>query len=586
MMRMGWLRRWVTDNSVAARAAGVGQRSLTAACVVTAIVLATFQALDPNHLPDPDGISYFDMGDALMRGEWRSAVNSLWSPLYAWVQGVGLWLLKPSMYWEFAAVQLVNLLIFLVALAAFHFCLRELIAFQRDDSPAAGARLPEWAWVSVGYTLFIWSSLALTTVTVESPDMLVAACVYCAAGLSLRIRRGHMDWRTFAALGVTLGLAYMAKAFMFAIAFVIIAVSVAALGKARLILARGATALAVFLLVGSPLIVALSLKQGRPTFSEQGQITYLMHVNHVPFVHWQGDDLGLGGDPGQPIHPSRQIFQQPAVFEFGSPVGGTYPPWFDVGYWFAGAQPAFDLTSHLRILESSLGVYYDIFVKSAGSVLAAGIALWILGGRGQSFSSLARGWSLIIPAAGTLGLFAVVHVEPRYTAAFVTLLLLGLLCGVRAPDTAEARHLMTGLTVGVVAVMLAIAAFQPLGIAFYTARELARGRDPWPRENYQVAEGLQQLGLKPGDTVAVIGRGFHASGWARLARLRIVAELPVDQVESFWALDEAGQGEVMRALAQTGARVAVATEGLPGSVHDEAWRQLGNTDQFAFVLTP
>jgi hypothetical protein len=585
MIRMERLRRWATINSIAA---GLNQRTLTWALVTSAIVLGAFQSLDPAHVIDPDGISYLDMGDALLRGDWFSAVNSLWSPLYAWLQGLAQGLLRPSMYWAFTVVQLVNFVIYLAALAAFHFCLTELLALHRaraTQAPLTGARLPEWVWVTLGYTLFLWSALTLTEVTRETPDMLVTACAYLATGLSLRIQRGQSGWLSFALLGAALGLGYMAKAFMFAIALVVIAVSAATVGRWRRALARGALSVAVFLLVGSPLIVALSLKHGRPTFSDQGSITYLMHINQVPFVHWQGEDLGRGVMIGQPLHPTRKIFENPPVFEFGSPVGGTYPPWFDVGYWFEGANPTFDLSAHLRILEVSAGVYLGIFVPGAGSLLAASVALWSMGGRGQTWQSRLEGWVIFLPAVTALGLFATVHVEPRYTPAFVTLLLLGLLCGVRFPATEATRRIVTGLTLGVAAVMLTLAAAHPLSIAFNAARDLARGRDPWPRANYHVAAGLAQLGLQPGDKVAVIGSGFHASGWAWLGRWQIVAELPLNQAPSFWALESAGQAAVMQALADTGAQVAVA-EGKPASVQQAAWQRIGNTNHFVFVLTP
>lgn len=582
MIRMERLRRWATIDSVAAR---LNQRTLTWVFVALVIVLGAFQSLDPAHVIDPDGISYLDMGDALLRGEWQSAVNGLWSPLYAWLHGLAHWLLQPAMQWDFAVVQLVNGLIYLAALAAFHFCLTQLLACQRSQPAQANSlRLPAWIWVALGYTLFIWSSLALITVTRETPDLLVAGCVYAAAGLSLRIRRGRAGWLNFILLGAVLGLGYMAKAFIFAIAFVVIAVSSAALGDWRRTITRGFVAIATFLLVSGPLLIVLSSKYGRPTFSDQGAITYLMHINHVPFVHWQGDDLGRGVDLGVPLHPSRKIHDDPDVFEFGSPVGGTYPPWFEVGYWFEGVNPTFDLSSHLRVLEASIGVYFEIFLLGAGSMLAVLLAMGWMGGRDLTWENALEGWPLVIPAVAALALFSVVHVEPRYTAPFVTLLLLGLLYGARLPRTAESQRAVTGLALGACLVMLTITAAQPIGVGYNVARDLARGRDPWPQTNLRVAEALVRVGLQPGDRVAVVGSGFHASGWARLARLRIVAELPLDQAAAFWALDESRRAEVLRLLASTGARVAVA-EGKPGWVRDAAWQQIGNTDHYVFVLS-
>jgi hypothetical protein len=51
-----------------------------------------------------DGISYLDMGDAMVRGDWKMVVNAYWSPLYPFLQGLTLRLLKPSAYSQFDAV--------------------------------------------------------------------------------------------------------------------------------------------------------------------------------------------------------------------------------------------------------------------------------------------------------------------------------------------------------------------------------------------------------------------------------------------------------------------------------------------------
>jgi hypothetical protein len=52
-----------------------------------------------------DGISYLDMGDAYLRGDWTMAVNSVWSPLYSWILGLAMRVFRPPMRWEFPVVQ-------------------------------------------------------------------------------------------------------------------------------------------------------------------------------------------------------------------------------------------------------------------------------------------------------------------------------------------------------------------------------------------------------------------------------------------------------------------------------------------------
>jgi len=52
-------------------------------------------------------ISYLDVGDTYFRGDWAAAINGYWSPLYSWCLGLALYVLKPSIWWEFITVHLV-----------------------------------------------------------------------------------------------------------------------------------------------------------------------------------------------------------------------------------------------------------------------------------------------------------------------------------------------------------------------------------------------------------------------------------------------------------------------------------------------
>jgi hypothetical protein len=174
-----------------------------------AIALGAVDAWAARHTMNPDGISYLDLGDAYLRGDWKMAINAYWSPLYPWLLGLSLKVLKPSPDWEFPVVHLVNFLIYLAALASFEFFLRTLIDYRKKRGNAVceseDASLPEWAWWILGYSLFIWSSLILIGTKLVTPDMCVAAFVYLASGFLLRLRAGTASWRKFVLFGIVLG---------------------------------------------------------------------------------------------------------------------------------------------------------------------------------------------------------------------------------------------------------------------------------------------------------------------------------------------------------------------------------------------
>jgi hypothetical protein len=83
--------------------------------------------------------------------------------------------------------------------------------------------------------------------------------------------------------------------------------------------------------------------------------------------------------------------------------------------------------------------------------------------------------------------------------------------------------------------------------------------------------------------VAIIGYGFD-SFWARLARVRIVAEMLGHQAGDFWLGSEALQQEVLRAFASTGASAIVA-EYVPDYARLNGWHQVGNSNYYIYVFT-
>ena len=177
----------------------------------------------------PDGISYLDIGDAVWLGNWHGAINAYWSPLYPIVLGFFLRVFKPSICWEYPLVHAVNFLIYVVALICFEFFLHTFLEHQRSRDPAlpdqSESNLPGWAWMLVGYSTFIASSLLLITLSFVSGDMMVAAVIYLASAVLLKLRRGNTDWRLFVLLGLVLGFGYLAKAVMFPISADFIAVA-------------------------------------------------------------------------------------------------------------------------------------------------------------------------------------------------------------------------------------------------------------------------------------------------------------------------------------------------------------------------
>ncbi len=574
-----------------------------------------------------DGISYLDMGDACVRGDWEMALNAVWSPLYACLLGMTRRIVEPGMAGEFALVHAVNWAILAFAVLAFEwFWFRgagTLRAGRRDtappphasnfpDRPGGGSDVgfPDWAWTLLGFALFAWVGLVLIRVWAVTPDMLMAALLFLAAGFWLRAGRGERPIAMPIVLGAVLGLAYLAKAVMFPLALVFIGILLVT-GPWRRTLPRAALALVAFLLVAGPWAAALSVSKERATFGDAGRLTYLRYVNGLPYPHWKPEEAsGLQA----PEHPARRVHADPDVFEFASPVGGTYPPGYDPSYWYEGVEPRFRVHEQLGAVASSTAFYFDLFgMRQGGPLAVVALLLWAgwrvrgraegegwrrgKGGRGRNGTLPGEAtvrWGPAILAGAALAAYAIVYVEGRYVGAFLVLLWASLLSSVRLPASRRS-DIWLGGAAGLIVLFfgLQLAAFHAEGAARLAG--LPTGARPADKTGQLAGGGsgtrpvvlaleVRAAGLEEGQSIAFIGYAFGAY-FARLAGLRIVAEVPWEEGERFWSLDPDRREEVLETLGAAGA-VAVVSEFAPEGEPPPEWDRLGRTGHLIRRLGP
>jgi len=540
------------------------------ACLSAAAVLGVAFLWIARPQMGPDGISYLDLADAFLRGDWPHAFNTLWSPLYPMTLALAFRIFRPAPYWEFTEVTVVNLVIYFAALASFGFLLRELSEYRRRQDgvwPAGDRSEPDWALTVFGYALVVFSSLQLTHLADTTPDLLVSIFVYLSAALVVKIARHPTGLWPFPLLGISLGMGYWAKAPMFPVAFVFLAL--AALHtyssvRPRAAVLRFLSAATAFAIVSGMLAVSYLETRGRLTLGDSARLNYAWLINGLPYAHWQGEPPGLG----RPIHPTRRVMDRPPVYEFASPLMGTYPPWFDPAYWYEGVRPRFDPGAHARaVARNTRYVLLEIVLGKQSAVLTAALALAIL--VRSTRRRIAALWTynmLLLPGVAAIAMFSLIRIEARFVAAFVTLAWLAVVAGLAGSLPAEFRRARE-------AILVAAA----VGLLLPGITALAAGviRTPKPsgrvHAQWKIAQDLHRAGIRPGDRIAVVGWGLGAY-WARLAGVRIVAEICAerprpprlcdggpDGIREFWAASPAGRERAYDVFRKAGATAVVAT---------------------------
>jgi hypothetical protein len=539
-----------------------------------ALTLGLAEAWTTRFTMFPDGISYLDLGDAFWRGDWHNAINAYWSPVYPLLLGGILKLFKPSREWEFPLVHVVNFLTYVVALISFDFFLRTFIKaqFERNHSTPDEHHFPTWIWLVFGYCAFTISSLFLVTISFASPDMLVTAVIYLASALLLRIKAGQSTLRMFALLGALLGFGYLTKTVMFlmSVPFIAVAATTQKTWGERI---RGAAlSFAFFAAFAAPLVLALSLAKGRPTFGDTGKINYEINVGTTQFFIPKENSA---------THPIRKLDAIPEAFEYSSPVSGTYPLWYDPSYWHEGIRLQFDLWRQVRavLLTMAQCFWISLNFKLGLCISVVVCVLYLLSENiRHSVAHALHWWVLWLPALVGIGLYSLVVIEPRHVAAQFCLLWVVAFSGVLEQSRISVK-LISGALCGLALLTCAV-----VGVQIRAAsddRSLAEKGIATP-ECEVIARGLANQGLRSGDKIALISDWLFPSRQgayiARLDRLHIVAEARPDK---FWAASEATRSKLMSDFATAGA-TAVLTHGPPEA--KEGWLRIEETDFYVAML--
>jgi hypothetical protein len=529
-----------------------------------AIVLGAVQAWTSRYEMYPDGVQYLDNADAYRSGDFRHAVNSQWSPLYPWLIGSLFAAVRPTLEEEFPLVHFLNLVLFLVSLAGFLYFTTVVRTLMVQNASRAVS------FLLISYSAFLYCSLDLTNLRYVAPDLLVNLFAFIAAGLLVRMANGTAATRHYAGLGVTLGLGYLAKTPFLFYGLLCILLATVFTRKQAFAFRRLSLVVVLWGMIAAPYVWVLSNASGRVTVGDSGKFNIIWHVNGVPNTNWQG-----GPDRnGRPLHPTRQLSVFPAIFEFATPVGGTYPPWYNPIYWNDGAKIAFRPGDFARTIVEQVRLYAYLAHHRQAPLLFALLALILLTpAKHEILSCLKPLWPVLVFGVMPFLMYAPVHAEGRYLASFFVLLwtslFFGLLAGIQKLDSrvplaialsASALMLVESVTVS----------FPPSSI----------GENPQPqRLHYEIARNLHALGLRTGDRVAMV-RGDLPYYWSRLAGARISAEISFGDDSRRRPME----WETAKKLVSSNLVAFVVAPELAGVVDQPGWLELGNTHVFVYPI--
>lgn len=559
------------------------QRLYLLSLFAVALLAGSLLAWDGRFEGDPDGLAYQNIAEQVLRGNYGALSNPYWSPLYPLLNAAILAVLRPAPENLNPSLHIAAVVMYVMAALAFLYFIRQWInatgAFDDEEERF-------YTLVFFGWCLFLWASLRLVNITYPMPDMLTLACILCAAGICCRIASAGEKLSRYVLLGLVLGVGYIGK-FSVAVMTLSLFASMLAFSADRTRTLRNlAVAGAVFLAVAAPLIIPTSRRVGHFSLGESGKLNYAWHVNRSPFL-WTGPGGFAAGET-----PVRVRHEDPLVLEFADASGSTLPIWYDPAYWHSGLRTSLSL----RQIAVSFAMRLQELFRIAEDIVPLIAGLWVLAWLrrrtppgvipGRELRHLGA-WAALICLP-----FLLVHVEFRYVAGAI--FLLAMFAFHLAERVSEWK--IFNAVARVVAIAMLTTLIAPTHRAVLHATEAVRGQRAEP-EHVIVAHGLRDLGLKPGDAIAVAGYAFDAY-YARIAGVFIHAQIcdsasyaDIDwhdpqascRVNEFLRRDPSSQAELWDTLRRSGIR-AVVTRDTEGMSPPSGWQKLGETHFWARFL--
>jgi len=453
---------------------------------------------------------------------------------------------------------------------------------------------------------FIASQRELPTGKV-GPDALLTTMLLVAFGLLLETLASES--LLFAPLmGLFFGLAYLTKSFGLLVGVMGIAVMMLfqlwiQRRSLRRVAAGGALALAVFAAVAGPYIAALSRQKHRFDFGDTGALALAWTVSGTAEYHLEpGETKRFGTASVHLVHPEAQLLAMPGIYSFRAEPYGTYPAWFDKSFFEERVIPHINLHGlfHRGARDLVLMCRYLLNHPEAWILLAL---ILLFGGRfGYTQWRSEAFWAPTIALGLAIWiLYGIVLIEERYLPLAYFAIVLPVFAALRVP----AEEVATGTAAReqwikhAATAMVVLLAFLALGESLRTAAQ--RRRDDsvagfphgwYSTQIFGAAQGLQVLGVKPGDEIACIGMAACNDDmyWARLAGARILTEVDIQErshlLEQLESLPNRQQAyDIVKGQ---GAKLIVGQFD-PGAMTgrtpaSSGWVRLGETDHYALPL--
>lgn len=541
--------------------------SLDRWCLSALLLAGALQNITGRMAMYTDGIHYLDLANCWRRGDWWVAVDAFRSPLYPWIAAAWLQIWKPGMEAMFPSIHVLNFLIFAGVTLCFRFCLQQHIRTAAARSQADGkTRLDSFSWTVLGWSLYLLASIKLTPSHQHAPDMMVMGACFLATGFLLRIWRKEATKWSYLQLGIVLGLGYLTKAILFPVSLLYLFSLFILTAKHKQGMVKAFLTVLTFCVVCTPWVIALHWKTDHWTTGAAGKL------NHAWVFVYAGQSKNTSD-----VQQGRLISKDPDYFQYNTTAGRTYAADYDPALWKWNYPVPFNLRDQVHVAVVNL-FQYRWFLNYYGAPFVTLILFWMFlrGSLLSGVKDLIAECQVLLPIASVLAGYLLLWVYTRFIGGYFVLIFMGAFLAMAFEAGSIDVSVLRKAAIAIVATTMLL---HVPDIANDFRKEESESRQA---TQLKVAQAMQKLGLKPGDTVAVVQRHFWEY-WAFLARVHIVASTAEGGSEDFWKVSQDRRAKIIEAARSTQARWLLVNSA-PDKTTENDWVRLGDTGYYAIPL--
>jgi len=519
-----------------------------------------------------DGLNYLDIGDAVRRGHWDALANHTTSPVYSVLVAIAQAAMNTSPEDELTWLKSINFLLFLSAMASCDLFVHQLKQDENFSGWSLRKELPYSLVRLLVYSAFFVASLIWIRPRLIAPDMLVFALILVSVSIILWIRRHPETARGFFLLGLTLGIAYLVKTYMFLLSFLMILLAASWVPKWKTAAARAMLALGIVLLIALPLITTLSRDVGRITYGGAGD------YNYAVFVAGQGSVK----------NPPECLSLTPEIFLYRGTPYSSFAAGSDLAKSHEGLRPRFDFLAQMNVLGSNLlatlgdspWFFLSVFIWN-------GLQLkWAKPRVGSVIPPSKACFRLTIAVFGVL-LFCSVGLEIRYIAPFLFLIVPGsaYLWMYRDLDGRELtwRDGSAYLLAGVLLLLLGFTCIDQYQRALHGEGHKQSYKAVF-EENRSIARFINSNGYGNDQRGGAIEKSAGSIYWARMANVRIAAE--VSRATDYLNTSSEKRALLTKKLRDRSIKFLVGKGKGFQSLSSEGWVQIPHTESHYILFIP